>query len=72
MARTNKRSDVYFIPASYDESPEALSGKIEYLARESGVLDDIIGDDFVGIKLHFGEEENTGFIRPRLVKKLGD
>ncbi len=67
----NKKSRVYFIRASGSEGEKALAKKANSLIKAGGLLDAIKKDDFVGIKLHFGEKENSGFIRPSIVKEAG-
>ncbi|MDD3274995.1 MAG: DUF362 domain-containing protein [Candidatus Omnitrophica bacterium] len=59
------KSRVYFAAADKSDTPESLSDKLKGLVRESGVLDFIKSGQKVALKLHFGEEGNTGFIDPR-------
>ncbi len=65
-------SKVYFIPAKIEEGEEALAKKVKRLAEASHILEPIKKDDYVGIKQHFGEKDNTGFIKPALTKAVGD
>lgn len=62
-------SKVYFIPAKEDDGKNILVEKTAALVKRSGILDVIGADDFVGIKLHFGEKDNTGYIKPPIVKE---
>ncbi|MBL7069467.1 MAG: DUF362 domain-containing protein [Candidatus Omnitrophica bacterium] len=64
-------SKVYFVPADKEEGEKILVEKTNSLIKKSGILDEIKKDDFAGIKLHFGEKENSGFIRPSVVKEVG-
>lgn len=52
-----------------DSNIESVCRKLRLLIESSGILGDIKKDDFTCIKLHFGEEGNTGHIRPELVKE---
>jgi uncharacterized Fe-S center protein len=57
-------SRVFFIPAKREEGDEALAAKIEKVFLETGLLDKIDDKSFVALKIHFGEQGNTGFIKP--------
>lgn len=64
------KSQVYFIAGSRQEEARAISKKVEklYLALE---LDEKIQkDDFVALKVHFGEKGNTGYIKPVWLENL--
>jgi uncharacterized Fe-S center protein len=58
--------------ASVRDSDTAASRckKLRTLLRASGILGSLKKDEFVCIKLHFGEDKNTGHIRPGLVKEV--
>ena len=58
-------SRVFFIPANRDEGNEAVAAKAEKVFLETGLLDKIEGKSFVAVKTHFGEQDNTGFIKPQ-------
>lgn len=60
---------VYFIPVRENDDENLLAKKTSALLERSGILDPIKTGDFVGIKLHFGEKENTGYIKPPIVKE---
>lgn len=55
----------YFTPASADEGNSAVSEKVvnlfDRLMEEHNPVSE---EDLVGIKIHFGEENNTGHIKP--------
>ena len=65
------KTPVYFIRAKADEGQDVLAKKACALIKQSKIFSDISKDDFIGIKLHFGEKDNTGFINPRVVKDIG-
>jgi len=66
------KSKVYFIKVSQEDTPVAIADKIRQLCQESKVLDFISKDDLIAIKIHFGEEGNTGFVKPQYVKVIVD
>ncbi|MGD8535875.1 MAG: DUF362 domain-containing protein [Candidatus Aminicenantes bacterium] len=57
-------SRVFFIPAKREEGNEALAEKAGRIFLEMGLLDKMDDKSFVALKIHFGEEGNTGFIKP--------
>lgn len=66
------KSRVYFISVGSADSQQVINRKLKRLIDESQVLDFIHKNDKVAIKLHFGEEGNTGFIRPQHVRVVSD
>jgi uncharacterized Fe-S center protein len=65
-------SKVFFLPASEKEDHEVLAGKTKRIFEALRLEDSIKKDSFVGIKIHFGEKGNTGFIKPSWLKHLID
>lgn len=63
-------SKVYFAKAESNESPEKISKKIGALIKKSGIFDFIRKDDFIGVKIHFGEDKNTGHIKSCWLKEV--
>ena len=62
-------SEVYFIKVS-DADPAALrQKKLKSLLDRSRILDFVSAGDSVAVKLHFGEEGNTGFVKPEYVRQ---
>lgn len=61
------KSPVYFIAVEDADDIRDVNGKLEILLRESRVLDVVRKEHTVGVKVHFGEEGNTGFVRPEHV-----
>lgn len=66
------KSKVYFVPVNNSDSNVTMRDKITVLLKESRVLDFIEKDYRVALKLHFGEEGNTGFVNPEYVKVACD
>jgi len=66
------KSQVYFIPVSSMDNQQVINQKLKYLIDESKVLDFIHKQDKVALKLHFGEEGNTGFVQPEHVRVVTD
>ena len=65
-------SKVFFLPASEKEGQEILAEKTKRIFGMLGLEDSIKKDSFVGIKIHFGEKGNTGFLKPPWLKHLID
>ncbi len=63
-------SKVYFIPAAADEGDESLSRKARAAYLQIGLQEKIEKDDFVALKMHFGEKNNTGYINPHWLHGL--
>ncbi len=57
-------SPVYFIPVSESEHISTLASKSEQAYLALGLQERINRNDFVALKLHFGETGNTGYIKP--------
>jgi uncharacterized Fe-S center protein len=57
------KSKVFFIPAHAREDAALLSGKAERVLLETGWSEKVGPDDFVALKIHFGEKNNAGHIR---------
>jgi len=58
------KSKVYFIPADASDNIQSLSLKVKELLEKSNLLDFIRKEDKTAVKIHFGEEGSTGFVRP--------
>ncbi len=63
-------STVYYIKIKPASSDKVISEKLDLLVDKSHILDFIKKDDFTGIKIHFGEEANTGHIKAQWLKGL--
>ena len=66
------KSRVYFISVGSLDSQQVINQKLKRLIDESKVFDFIQKKDKVALKLHFGEEGNTGFVRPQHVRVVVD
>jgi hypothetical protein len=66
------KSKVYFIP--FQNSDDLADGqkRLKKLLEESRVLDIIRKDDRVAVKVHFGEEGNTGYVRSEFARVVYD
>lgn len=64
-------SKVWFAPVETGESERDIEAKVMSLYEKS-VPDDnlVVEGDFVAIKIHFGEGNNTGYVKPEYLKKL--
>ncbi len=65
-------SKVYFIETKDRESTESVSKKLEFLIDKSRLFDTVEKSDFIGMKLHFGDKGNLGYIRSEWAKVVVD
>ena len=61
---------VFWVPAAADEDPDVLSRKVREAYLRTGLNAELAKEDFVALKIHFGEKHNTGFIRPAWLRGL--
>ena len=66
------KSKVYFISVKNSETIASINTKLERLLEESSLFDFISGGNKVAVKIHFGEEGNTGFVRPEHARVVCD
>lgn len=66
-------SKVYFTPASAEDGETAIADKVvrlfDSLVEEHNPISE---EDFVCIKIHFGEKNNTGHIKPPYLRRFID
>ncbi|MCX5699292.1 MAG: DUF362 domain-containing protein [Candidatus Omnitrophica bacterium] len=62
------KSKVYLIRLANLEKVQVVSDKLKRLLEESRVLDFIQPNTKVAVKMHFGEEGNTGFVKPEYLR----
>ena len=66
----NVKSKVFFANTRATDHNESLIVKLDKLFKKAGFDEFIEEDDLTAIKLHFGEMNNTAFIRPIYARKL--
>ncbi len=66
------KSSVYFVPVHESDEVSVVQSKLRRLLDQSRVLDCVSAHDRAVIKMHFGEEGNTGFVRPPYIRVLAD
>ncbi len=66
------KSKVYFIAVTGSDTINSINDKLKKLLESSRVLDFISRGHRVAVKAHFGEEGNTGFVRPEHVRVVCD
>jgi len=66
------KSQVYFVPVEDADNISAVNVKLSLLLAESKVLAFVGRGQKVGVKLHFGEEGTTGFVRPDHLRLICD
>jgi uncharacterized Fe-S center protein len=64
------KSIVFFIPAQLTEPVAATQAKLDRLCTSSRLFDGVVPKSSVIIKIHYGEEGNTGFVRPEFLRPL--
>ena len=62
------KSKVYFTQVGNADNAETIAAKLSRLLDKSQLLGFIGKNDTVAVKMHFGEEGNTGFIQPRYLR----
>jgi hypothetical protein len=63
-------SQVFFIAVNEQEAPESVLPGLEKLVSRSGLLEAVPEGTASQVKIHFGEEGNTGFVRPEYVRAI--
>lgn len=66
------KSKVYFVSVKNSEDIPATCEKLKRLLDASRILDVVPKGERVCVKVHFGEEGNTGFINPAYVRIVCD
>ena len=66
------KSKVYFVATKDSDNVQTVRNKLKGLLKESQVLDFIRKEHKVAVKMHFGEEGNTGFVKPEYVRIVCD
>ncbi len=69
--KIDKVADVWFIPTE-TQDPVELARLTEKIYKKAG-FDSIIKEDkLVALKQHFGAQNNKGFIKPEIIKTVGE
>lgn len=63
-------STVFFIKASRQDSDGLIAEKALKVFERLDLCKNINKEDFVGLKIHFGEKDNKGYIQPPWLKDL--
>ena len=66
------KSKVYFMPVKNSNDISSVSLKLKTLLEKSNILDFLRKDNRVAVKMHFGEEGNTGFVKSGYVRIICD
>ncbi|MDD5155471.1 MAG: DUF362 domain-containing protein, partial [Candidatus Omnitrophica bacterium] len=64
------KSRVYFVRINDADGLELRKAKLSALLEGSNLLDFIVPSQQIALKMHFGEEGNTGFVKPEYVKEI--
>lgn len=66
------KSTVYYAAVDNEEAIESVAVKLARLCQASGLFERVQARQSVAVKLHFGEEGNSGFVRPQLLAVICD
>lgn len=66
------KSKVYFVKTAEGEGDVCVRKKLSFLLESSKLLDFIGDNSRIALKIHFGEEGNTGFVKPEYAKVISD
>jgi hypothetical protein len=66
------KSKVYFVAVKNSDTKEAIREKFACLLEGSNMFGFLKKNEQVAIKMHFGEEGNTGFVKPEYVRLVAD
>jgi len=66
------KSKVYFIGVANSDTASTIQRRLEQLIEISRVLDFIRKGGRVAMKMHFGEEGNTGYVKPEYIRVISD
>ncbi|MCD7716480.1 MAG: DUF362 domain-containing protein [Lachnospiraceae bacterium] len=66
-----EKSKVYFTDLRVHDG-DTLPGKLQRLIRKAGIGNIDFTDQYVAIKMHFGEPGNLAFLRPNYAKAVAD
>ncbi|HRZ14905.1 MAG TPA: DUF362 domain-containing protein [Candidatus Omnitrophota bacterium] len=65
-----KKSPVYTVSVNESDSQEDVAGKLERLLQAGRLLQWVAPGDRTAVKMHFGEQGNTGFVRPAYIRVI--
>ena len=65
-------SKVYFIKSKNYGTDELIADRLKALIKENDLFDFIKGKDMVAVKTHFGEGNKSGYVRPVILKRIGE
>lgn len=64
------KSKVYFCPLNLKESREKISKVVDLLLERTLFYEKIEKNQFIALKIHFGEEGNRGFVKPEYLREI--
>jgi uncharacterized Fe-S center protein len=66
------KEPVYFLKVSQNEDDHQIADRLKKLLTEKDLLKFVDERDMVAIKTHFGEDEEVGYVRPPVLRVIGD
>ena len=65
-------SDVFFLPVSGEERTSVIQTEIARLIERAGLKRCVGKNDLTALKIHFGDEKNTNYIKPAWTRPVVD
>ena len=66
------KSKVYFVKVDNSDDKSKIKASLKRLLAESGILSFLSKNQKTALKIHFGEEGNTGYVNPEYVRVIAD
>lgn len=66
------KAKVYYVPIGDREDPSSIAKKVKQLYDRSGGDRGFKKGDYIAVKTHFGESDNTTYLHPLLIKAVID
>jgi uncharacterized Fe-S center protein len=66
------KSKVFFVPVQESDNVSTVKSKLRDVLLKSNLLECVGPNDKAVIKMHFGEEGNTGYVHPEYVRTIVD
>jgi len=68
----SQKTQVFFIPVKDTDAVPAVQGQLRRLLEASRILSFVQPSARVILKIHFGEEKNTGFVKPEYARVVSE
>ena len=61
---------VFYVPAREEDGPDVLAAKAGRALAALDFLETLEAEDFCALKIHFGERNNKGYIKPEWLRSI--